>query len=544
MQHNMINTSINTIWRRSIVCRLYIVLATFLLFFSFPSCSSSEDASSDSDSSSDDSSQSIPDDVEDLVENSEFTNTVAITLGSSVSITNPVESNGVSVTQDNGDVIIKSTLEKVAYTLSGTLTNGCVKVYSDYKFKLTLNGVSITNSDGPAINIQSKKRVFVVLADNTQNTLTDGSSYATSSEDQKATFFSEGQLIFSGNGSLSIAGKYKHGICSDDYVRIRNGSINITGAITDGIHTNDGVVIDSGTLNINSSSDGIECDEGFIKINDGEITINSIDDGITTSYEGTDSSINPYMEINGGTVTVTTSGASGKGIKSLGNLTINNGTISVTTSKTEAEGIESKTNLVINGGTIDVTAYDDCINAKTSLAINGGAIYCYSTTNDGIDSNGTLTVAGGTIISAGSTSPEEGMDCDNNPFKITGGTIVSVGGTTSTPTSSTCTQYSVIIGSSASANQLVHIQSSTGTEVLTFKNPRSYSTLLFTSPGLAASTSYTVYTGGTVSGGTNIHGLYTGATYSGGTQSNTFSTSSMVTTVGTISGGGGGGGWK
>ncbi len=541
MQTNMINTVIFSPFKKKMIFWLCIFTATLFLFLSFSSCSTETEGDDSSGSSSDNDSQSIPDDKEDLVENTEFTNTIVITLGSSLSITNPVENNGVSITQDNGDVIIKSTIENVAYTLSGTLTDGCVKVYSDYKFKLTLNGVSITNADGPAINVQSKKRVFVVLADNTQNTLTDGSSYATSSEDQKGTFFSEGQLIFSGSGNLSVVGKYKHAICSDDYVRIRDGNISVTGTVADGIHTNDAVVIDGGTLNISSSSDGIECDEGFIKINNGNITIKSVDDGITTSYEGTDSSITPYTEINGGTIIVTTSGASGKGIKSQGDLTINDGKINVTTSKSEAEGIESKTNLTINGGTVEVTAYDDCINAKTSLTINGGEIYCYASNNDGIDSNGTLTVTGGTIISCGATSPEEGMDCDNNTFKITGGTIVSMGGATSTPTSSVCTQRSVIINAGVgTSNQFVHIESSNGDQVLTFKNPRSYTTLLFSSVALAASTSYVVYTGGNVSGGTNFHGLYNDATYSGGTQSTTFTTNSMVTTIGNTGGGGGG----
>ena len=110
----------------------------------------------------------------------------------------------------------------------------------------------------------------------------------------------------------------------------------------------------------------------------------------------------------------------------MGDLTINKGTINVTTSKSEAEGIESKTNLIINDGTIEVNAYDDCINAKKTLVINGGTIYCYSTTNDGIDSNGTMTITGGTIISAGAAAPEEGLDCDNNTFKITGGTIIGM----------------------------------------------------------------------------------------------------------------------
>ncbi len=72
------------------------------------------------------------------------------------------------------------------------------------------------------------KRVFVEVKTETENYLADASSYSTvTGEDEKGCFFSEGQLIFSGTGALTVTGNYKHGICSDDYVRLRSGS-NIT----------------------------------------------------------------------------------------------------------------------------------------------------------------------------------------------------------------------------------------------------------------------------------------------------------------------------
>jgi len=188
--------------------------------------------------------------------------------------------------------------------------------------------------------------------------------------------------------------------------------------------------------------------------------------------------------------------------------------------------------------------HPDIIRCYTLSKIIGGQVYCYSETNDGIDSNGTLTVSGGTVISVGASSPEEGIDCDQNRFSITGGTLIGVGGATSTPTSSACTQRSLIYATSSSI-QLIHIESSAGKEALTFKMPRTYNsqmTLLFSSPSLEASTSYTIYTGGSVSGGTEFNGLYTGATYTKGTSASTFTTSSMVTSVGNTGNGGNQGG--
>ncbi|SHE52331.1 carbohydrate-binding domain-containing protein [Dysgonomonas macrotermitis] len=585
---------------------------------------------------------------ENFVTNSQdttFVNAVTIAFsGTTATVDNPYAEDGVSIVTDGADVVVTSTntVTEINYVLSGSTTNGSVKIYSDYKFGLGFNGVDIISGDGPALNIQSGKKVTITLVGGTSNRLIDGTTYtATSNEDMKAAFFSEGQLIFGGAGSLQVQGRYKHGICSDDYIRINGGVVKVAGAVKDAIHANDYIRIDGGTVNLVSTGDGMECEEGYIEINGGDIKISTVEgDAIKTSYSGTDTSITPYITVNGGTfdittvgkgskglkskgditiakgtlifvskgaayydtddadissasaikadgnflmqdgtVTITSSGSGGKGIsidgtitidngtinvtttgdqfvygsddtaakaiKSDGDLTVNNGTITIKTTKTEAEGLESKATLTINGGTIEIETYDDCINASNHIAINGGSIYCYSETNDGIDSNGTLTITGGTIVSSGTTSPEEGIDCDNNTFKITGGTVIGFGGATSTPTSSVTTQRCVIYGGTGTANQLIHIASSDGTGVLTVKVPRSYNSqmvMLVSSPDLKASTSYTIYTGGSVSGGTDFHGLYSGETYTKGTSANTFTTSSMVTTVGNVSSGGGMGG--
>ena len=650
--------------------KIYIYLSLVLLFSVACSCGKTEHEDMITEIVDDPedaiTNDVLEDDPEDLVENVTFTSAVTIHYSGTTASISTLPS-GVTVKQSGAEVTITSKTEGVEYILTGTTTNGMFKIYSDYKFKLTLNGTDITHPDGAAINIQSGKRAYVVLAEGTTNRLTDGSSYASSgSEDMKACFFSEGQLVFSGKGSLAVTANYKHGICSDDYVRIRDAAaITITRAVKDGIHTNDHVRIDGGTLAITASSDGIECEKGCIVINGGRITINSADDGIVASYEENDNSINPFVRVDGGEITVTTSGdkgmaiksegntvinggtlnlsvsgaaskgiksgghvvitggtltltttgnalyengdistaagikcdgsfkitgtntvltatssgstgkginadgtliieeaivnvtttgrpyvygrldASAKGIKSDGNLTIRSGTVTVSTTGGEnSEGIESKAILTIDGGTVEVIAYDDCINAANAIIINGGNIYCYSSNNDGIDSNGTLTVTGGVIVASGTTSPEEGIDCDQNTFKITGGVIIGTGGATSTPTSNVCTQRSLVYGASGTAGQLIHVEATDGTGILTYKIPRSYSqmTLLFSSPQLASGTTYTIYTGGSINGGSEFHGYYTGGTYSGGSSATTFTTSSMVTTVGSVNSGPGGGG--
>lgn len=440
---------------------------------------------------------------DDLIEKSSFTATVSIQFGTTVSITNPLASSGVTITQSNGDVIVKSTATGVAFDLSGTTTSGSVKIYSDKKFKLTLNTLNITNNDGPAINIQSGKRAFLVL--NGASSLTDAATYAASgTEDQKATLFSEGQLIVSGTGTLNVKGNYKHAICSDEYVRLMSGTINVSGAPSDGIHTNDAFIADGGTVNIVTAGDGIQVEEGYVVINNGTFNISVADKGLSAVWD-TDATIDPYLTINGGTFNITSSAG---------------------------EGIESKSVLTINNGTFNIKTADDGINAGKFIYINGGTLYVYSTSNDGIDSNGKLTVTGGKTVSVGAAAPEEGFDCDRNTFRITGGIMVGIGGATSTPTANTCTQPSVLLGK-GTLNQLMHIEANDGTEALTFLVPRAYTTMLFSSPKLKVGQSYKVYTGGSVAdGNVATGGLYSSGTYTLGTQASTFTTTTMVTNAG------------
>ena len=578
--------------------------------------------------------ETVSSDEDDFIENSEFTSVVTITYnGTTATVNNNV--SGVEVSVNGGHVVVNSTVGKVEYVLNGTTTDGSFKVYSEKKFKLSLSGVSILNPVGAAINIQSSKRVFVVCTDGTTNTLTDGSSYtsATDSEDMKACFFSEGQLIFSGGGLLTVTGNYKHAITSDDYVRFRSGcNITVAAAKKDGIHTNDAVIIGGGVLNISSTEDAIQCEEGGITMTGGFVKVSttankahglksaqdvlisggaiqaevagaaskgiSCDGNLTFSggkltaltsqtalYEDNDLSscagikCDGNILVTGGEIAIQSTGGAGKGINCDGSVTISDGTVKVITTGPQctynrlsssakgikadgaltidggtvlvkatggegSEGIESKSVLTVNNGMVAALCYDDCMNASNSIVINGGNIYCYSSGNDGIDSNGTLTITGGVVVSSGTTVPEDGLDCDQNTFKITGGIVLGIGGGTSTPTSSVCTQRSVIYGGSGSNGQYLNIRSTDSTDILTYQIPRAYSqmTVLFSSPNLTSGGSYIISKGGTVTGGSEFFGLYTGATYSGGTQADTFTASSMVTQVGSTSGGGGGGG--
>ncbi len=530
-------------------------------------------------------------DYDDYIENNEFTNEVTIAFnGTSASYTCNV--SGVTVTINGADVIINSEAKKVKYTVTGTTDDGFLKIYSEKKFALALDGVDITNPDGAAINIQSSKRGYIILNDGTTNTLTDGTIYsdATDDEDMKATLFSEGKLLFSGSGSLKVYANCKAGIRSDDYVFFRPGNnIYVKATAGNAIKGNDAIYIKGGVINVETSataSKGLSSD-GLVQIDGGRTTAITTgggeldEDGAdvsgcagvksdsifvmnggellckSTGAGGKGIKTDQTLTVNGGVIKVMTTGAqyvyqrldtSAKGIKSDGAMYLNGGTIMVKCTGGEgSEGIESKSTLDITGGTIMSYCYDDAINSSKALTISGGNVFAMGTNNDGIDSNSTLTISGGIVIACGTTTPEAGFDCDENTFSITGGTLIGIGGTTSTPTQSATTQPVVIIGgSSISSGQYISLADNSGNNIFSFSVPRSYSqqgyTLVVSSPKMSTGSSYTFTTGNTVSGGTSFCGYTTDATVSGGNSLATVSLSTMITNYNYSGGNGGGNG--
>lgn len=213
-----------------------------------------------------------------------------------VTITNPMAADGVTVTANGADVLIESIYpDEVYYNLSGTSTDGSLKIYSDYKYQFTLLGLNLTNPNGPAINSQSKKKGTIKLQKGYQNTLTDGTTYTNipADEDAKGCLFSEGQLVFKGKGQLTVNAHCKHGIASDDYIEAENGVliINTTADAAKGMKANDYITIsETADITINQSgSKVLENDDvsycAGMKA-DSTITIAGGKVNITSSAEG------------------------------------------------------------------------------------------------------------------------------------------------------------------------------------------------------------------------------------------------------------------
>ena len=514
---------------------------------------------------------------EDYVETFETTATIQIAFdGQTATVTG--KADGVSVAVKGAHVTVKSSAKGMAYVLSGSSTDGSFKINTEKKFKLTLAGINLTNPQGAAVNNQGK-RCYLVVANGTENSLTDGSVYTDiDGEDQKGTFFSEGKLAISGSGMLSVYAKGKNGIVSDDYVFIRpNTNIYVNSTAKNGIKSNDGIIIRGGVINVEvcaEAAKGIKSD-GIIDISGGRVTAIATGDATYDSddkeYKGAAAlNTDSVMVISGGEVYAKATGKGGKGIKVDQTLTMSGGKVfavctgsnygsgnnSVSAKAIKADGdmtisggqimaransheaIETKGKLTVKGGSIGACSSDDAINSAQDMTITNGYVYGLSTGNDGIDANGNLTINGGVVIGLGASMPEEGIDAaEGRTLAINGGVVVGLGGGGESLSGSQ--QKAAISGVSVNSGSSLVVSNASGEALFALLVPRSFSnsTLQVSHPSFTSGSTYTLSTSTSADSSENFYGFLNSPSVNNANSISTFTTST------TTSGGMGGGGF-
>lgn len=288
-----------------------------------------------------------------------------------------------------------SITEEGVYVLSGSAENVTITVQADdtAKVQLVLDGLNITNEDAPAIYVASADKVFVTTAAGSTNKLSVTGSFAADADSNvDGTIFAKDDIVLNGEGSLTIESS-DNGIVGKDDVKVTGGTYAITAA-GHGIQGKDSVAIAGGTFDISAQTDAIHSENaddaslGYVYIADGTFNLKAGSDGI----EGT-----AVVQIDGGTFSID-----------------------------GAEGIES-TFVQLNDGDITVRASDDGINATSkstaysvALEINGGTIdiEMASGDTDALDSNGSLTINGGTV----NITAQSAFDFDGQG-QLNGGTV-------------------------------------------------------------------------------------------------------------------------
>ena len=479
--------------------------------------------------------------------------------GNSATVVNPLAFEGVSVSVSGADVTVDATTDTkdINYKLSGTCSDGMFKVYSEKRFNLLLCGVSIINNDGPAINIQANNKVSVMLAAGTSNSLTDGTTYADpptdsegEEEDQDGAFFSEGKLVFSGTGSLTINGKGtgKHGLCSDDEIEFYGGTVTVSSALKDGVHANDGIIITDGTINVTSTGDAIDADEGYLEISGGNITT------VNSEADVKGLACDSIMTISGGTVNVTVNGNQSKAIKAGQVMTLSGGTIDITAKGgvvLESSGsgydpsyctaIKCDNNVNISGSNITITstgAGGKGISSDTDINLTSGSLIVtssgsgttYKNENGKTDSYSAscltadnINIIGGSLTTKSSGNGGKGIKAD---------TSVTIGDSTNSPTISITTSGSKFV---VSGSDYCHPKAIVCDSKVTVSNGTT--SISSSDDGIHAENTYT-QDGGTVTISKSYEGVEAMYIYMNAGELNVVaSNDAMNATAGTVSGG-------
>ena len=228
------------------------------------------------------------------------------------------------------------------------------------------------------------------------------------------------------------------------------------------------IIIESGTFIIDSTDDAVHANSGNLSVSGGSFTISTYDDALTSDN---------LTKITGGEITVTKS----------------------------YEGIEGGY-VEILGGTVNVTASDDGINAASDdtrviehILIGGGEIYV-NAEGDGVDSNGSINMTGGTLIVFGPTSMGNGsLDADRG-IVIDGGYLFAVGplGMVETPASNSKQNVlSYAQNQAISANTVLSLADENGTPIFSVTIEKNCQSVIVSCPELAMGKSFKLYGGDT-----------------------------------------------
>lgn len=350
------------------------------------------------------------------------------------------------------------------YILRGTWTDGMVVVDAGKKEKvqLVLDGVSIHSETSAPIYILQADKVFLTMAENSENSLSNGGTFTAIDDNNiDAVIFSKDDLTLNGNGALTITSPAGHGIVGKDEVTITGGTYVITSA-SHGIAGKDNVCLTNASVTIAAGKDGIHSENkddsllGFVYIQNGTYEITAEGDGISAGAN---------LRIEDGTFAILTGGGSenaakkssddwgnfggghGMGGPGMGgndpgrgnnpgsrpeekgtDASLPNGGLKTTSAdmeplesteeeSTSIKGIKAATNLTIDGGTFTIDSADDGVHSNGNLTVNGGNL-TIKTGDDGFHADETLTIQDGTILITESYEGIEGLH-----VKIEGGDI-------------------------------------------------------------------------------------------------------------------------
>lgn len=346
-----------------------------------------------------------------------------------------IQLDGTSATASSDSVKISGTTititENTTHIISGTLDDGMIIVNAGdaAKLQLVLNGASLHSETSAPLYILEADKVFVTLAEGTDNTLSNGGAFtAIDKNNIDSVIFSKQDLTLNGSGSLTILSPAGHGIVSKDDLVITGGTYHVSSA-AHGLDANDSVRITGNTsLAIDAGKDGIHAENnddaslGFVYVSDGSIKIEAEGDGISAGA---------YMQMEGGAIDILAGGGSENGTKESsdfwGGFRGGRPNVSATDGGSPAgaadsgsssmKGMKAGGGILFSGGTVKIDSADDAIHSNTSITINGGTFEMASG-DDAIHADESLVITAGNIHISESYEGLEALS-----IAITGGDI-------------------------------------------------------------------------------------------------------------------------
>ncbi len=337
-----------------------------------------------------------------------------------------IELDGDSASSSSNSVKISGTTvtitEEATYIISGSLDDGMIIVDASdsAKIQLVLNGVDITSESSAALYILEADKVFITLAEGTENYLTNGGEFVAIDDNNiDGALFSKQDLTLNGSGSLTVTSPAGHGIvCKDDLV-ITGGNYIISSA-SHGLDANDSIrVTGETTLTIDAGKDGLHAENdddeslGFVYISGGDFEIEAEGDGISAGY---------YMQITEGNFKIVAGGGNENAEQESSDFwggfqNGRGGAQSMETTSTSSEdstsmkGIKADGDLTITGGSFTIDSADDSLHSNSSITVNGGSFELASG-DDAFHADDTLTVTDGVINISTSYEGMEALHVD------------------------------------------------------------------------------------------------------------------------------------
>lgn len=486
------------------------------------------------------------------------TNAYVVNLSANSDNTLNVTLNGEELTsddavkEDDGDLKLKAA---GTYELSGTIGDGRIVVDAgeDAVVRLILNGLNVSNDDDSAIFIKTGGLVSLVLAQCSQNSLTQ--TGCKESESRDGAIYSKTDLTITGEGALTVAGSYSHGIVAKDDLVLEGGIIEIN-SVKDAIHCDGSISIGGGDLTLTAGDDAIHAD-GDLNVTAGEILIKACYEGL----EGTN------VNISGGNIDITCTddginatsatssgqedprqggfgqGGFGKGGFGRGGFDSSerpempedfDGSErpempegfdnserpempedfirerrdpaqdwgdSEKTSEINITEIPGSTSETLTKSTSESRS-ESTTDTLSNIVISGGKIRIVNSTGrdaDGLDSNGNIAISGGEVFislsgNGGNCALDYGSEAGGSCV-ISGGTVIAAGSSTMQEKVSGSGETGIIsvkTNGVTSDNAVVEVLDDDGRALLSAEIPVGFNNIIISSPALKAGTDYKV----------------------------------------------------